>query len=184
MLQNPHVSLKCTAGMEGVGGTGSRGQASRHGPDRGARWTAVAWPEGDAPQRERHANWQATLQSDIQRSDTPTRSVLCPQFRMQFPSEIVPIRIGLQCYVTCVFGLHVILPRAGAIAAGRHRGRSCAFHESRGSLLPVTCRRRIPVVCRRPCRGLLARCSASGLGPGPCCQPSCHGCALECLGTQ
>ena len=88
MVQNPHVSLKCTAGMEGVGGTGSRGQASRHGPDRGARWAAVAWPEGDAPQRERHANWQATLQSDIQRSDTPTRSVLCPQFRMQSPRDL------------------------------------------------------------------------------------------------
>ena len=42
MVQNPHVSPKCTAGMEGVGGTGSRGQASRHGPDRGARWAAVA----------------------------------------------------------------------------------------------------------------------------------------------
>ena len=42
MVQNPHVSPKCTAGMEGVGGTGSRGQASRHGPDRGARWVAVA----------------------------------------------------------------------------------------------------------------------------------------------
>ena len=61
MVQNPRVSPKYAAGMEAVGGTGSHGQASRHGPDRGARWTAVAWPEGDAPQSERHAGRQATL---------------------------------------------------------------------------------------------------------------------------
>ena len=60
-MQNPRVSPKYAAGMEAVGGTGSHGQASRHGPDRGARWTAVAWPEGDAPQSERHAGRQATL---------------------------------------------------------------------------------------------------------------------------
>ena len=83
-VQNPRLSPKRTAGMEGVGGTGWHGQASRRGLDRGARWATVAWPGGDAPQSERHADRQATLQPDTQRRDTPTRAVLCPQFRMQF----------------------------------------------------------------------------------------------------
>ena len=86
-VQNPRLSPKRTAGMEGVGGTGWHGQASRRGLDRGARWATVAWPGGDAPQSERHADRQATLQPDTQRRDTPTRAVLCPQFRMQFPRD-------------------------------------------------------------------------------------------------
>ena len=87
-VQNPRLSPKRTAGMEGVGGTGWHGQASRRGLDRGARWATVAWPGGDAPQSERHADRQATLQPDTQRRDTPTRAVLCPQFRMQFPRDL------------------------------------------------------------------------------------------------
>ena len=126
MVQNPHVSLKCTAGMEGVGGTGSRGQASRHGPDRGARWAAVAWPEGDAPQGERHANWQATLQSDIQRSDTPTRSVLCPQFRMQSPRDLCAAQnciVGIATFSRYVESSVNRITCENASVAPEHRAR-------------------------------------------------------------
>ena len=34
------------------------------------------------------------------------RPVAAHQFRMQFPSVIMPICVSLQCYVTCVFELH------------------------------------------------------------------------------
>ena len=34
------------------------------------------------------------------------RPVPAHQFRMQFPSVIMPICVSLQCYVTCVFELH------------------------------------------------------------------------------